>query len=192
MPKRGRNGESLTGGTGDVNPQTMIVPILGQPGTNDTFAIAATPLPIPRYPQQSGKQIVMELLRAKCMLTGVNITVAGVPGLQNIYYAALTTNPTINPATQPITQFVDPRVVCDWCFSIQAITGAGFAEVPTEVDVDLTDSAGHGILIATDNIYSVVGTLNTGFHGLFSAWRMEYRFKEVTLAEYVGIVQAQQ
>lgn len=65
---------------------------------------------------------------------------------------------------------------------------------------DLTDGAGHGVLVATDNIFltlqtaaTVVGasatiTAATGF----GECAILYRFKEVGLAEYIGIVQSQQ
>lgn len=68
------------------------------------------------------------------------------------------------------------------------------------VDIhDLTDGAGHGILIATDNIFLVVqglltsyGAATTGAIQAFAQADLIYRFKEVALAEYIGIVQSQQ
>ena len=62
----------------------------------------------------------------------------------------------------------------------------------------MTDGAGHGVLIATDNVYfsllynaiptdgiAVQFTIGGGCDLL-------YRFKEVGLKEYIGIVQSQQ
>lgn len=64
---------------------------------------------------------------------------------------------------------------------------------------DLTDGAGHGLLVATDNIFLSVQTTNIAFVGEsadsivgFVAADLIYRFKEVALAEYIGIVQSQQ
>lgn len=57
----------------------------------------------------------------------------------------------------------------------------------------LNDGAGHGVLIATDNIYLsyvVAGALASTPVAFIA--RMLYRFKEVGIAEYVGIVQSQQ
>lgn len=68
------------------------------------------------------------------------------------------------------------------------------------VDVhDLTDGAGHGILVATDNIFvscsisvgSVFVTQADAATGAASC-NILYRFKEIALAEYIGIVQSQQ
>lgn len=68
------------------------------------------------------------------------------------------------------------------------------------VDVhDVTDGAGHGILVATDNIFvacnftvaSVFSTTADTASGAASC-NILYRFKEVALAEYIGIVQSQQ
>lgn len=68
---------------------------------------------------------------------------------------------------------------------------------------DLTDGAGHGILIATDNIYLnalvayVDADTSAAYAGapsfIFAASNCEliYRFKAVTLQEYIGIVQSQ-
>lgn len=64
---------------------------------------------------------------------------------------------------------------------------------------DLTDGAGHGILVATDNIYLSVQTSLTAYNGSsadeiigFCFADLIYRFKEVKLQEYIGIVQSQQ
>jgi len=65
---------------------------------------------------------------------------------------------------------------------------------------DLTDGAGHGILIATDQIFltqqtslaclTASGTADS-ITGFVQA-DLIYRFKEVKLQEYIGIVQSQQ
>lgn len=65
---------------------------------------------------------------------------------------------------------------------------------------DLTDGAGHGVLVATDNIWlSILATAATADAGenavlnvASSNCDLFYRFKEVTLQEYIGIVQSQQ
>lgn len=56
---------------------------------------------------------------------------------------------------------------------------------------DCTDGAGHGVLVATDNIYITMNT--NGWQGAANAdFKILYRFKEVSLVEYIGIVQSQQ
>lgn len=57
--------------------------------------------------------------------------------------------------------------------------------------MDLTDKAGHGFLVATDQIYAYIQSANLG-DNVTGYMRVQYRFKEVTLQEYIGIVQSQQ
>jgi hypothetical protein len=57
--------------------------------------------------------------------------------------------------------------------------------------LDVTDGAGHGVLIATDSIYAQVNSANTATTNTVY-FKLLYRFKEVNIIEYVGIVQSQQ
>lgn len=56
---------------------------------------------------------------------------------------------------------------------------------------DLTDGAGHGVLIATDSIYCNLQSVVTGILNDVVV-KIGYRWKEVALVEYIGIVQSQQ
>lgn len=56
---------------------------------------------------------------------------------------------------------------------------------------DLTDGAGHGIIVATDNIYVTLFSAGTGVAAEVDV-KIMYRFKNVALAEYIGVVQSQQ
>lgn len=58
-----RKGDSLTGGTGDVNPQWMKI-YAPQPSADATVTLQV-PLPVQRLPQKSGKALVMELLKVR-------------------------------------------------------------------------------------------------------------------------------
>lgn len=184
MSKRSR-GDTLTGGTKDVNPQTMI--IVGATTTNGITAYTQA-LPIPRLPVKQGKSIVMEMLHVQFRHTGV----ASVAGATTLYTFAVTTNPTV-PATLQALQ-VDPRVVAARGFMV--LTDAAPTArlvVDLEIDEDLTDQAGHGILVATDNIYFLAAATNNAGAVLTNpSVTITYRFKEVALTEYIGIVQSQQ
>lgn len=63
---------------------------------------------------------------------------------------------------------------------------------------DFTDGAGHGILIATDNIFLTIVAQGASIDGVSYNFAGQgrvdllYRFKEITLQEYIGIVQSQQ
>ena len=181
--KRGKS-ESLTGGTGDVNPQNMKI-VLEQMAT-DAFAQNFTPLPIPRYPQQNGKQIVMEVLGVTFTPTQWTIATSAT----NKYFAQLSTNPNIPASIRAAVQ--DPRGIAHMFYQI--ITGATPNTFYKEGEyyIDLTDNAGHGLLIATDNIYGYITTEQTTGANFEVVVNIEYRFKQVSLAEYIGIVQSQQ
>jgi len=56
---------------------------------------------------------------------------------------------------------------------------------------DYTDGAGHGMLIATDQIFVLLQSANTTQQNTAEC-RILYRWKNIGLQEYVGIVQSQQ
>src|SRR3546814_10822105 len=66
---------------------------------------------------------------------------------------------------------------------------AGFALTSRVNEFDLTDGSGRGILVATDSLYLNLNTVNTGRINYVHA-KIIYRLKNVTLQEYVGIVQS--
>jgi len=78
--------------------------------------------------------------------------------------------------------------------SVAAAPAASYQITDWTDIVDLTDGAGHGLLVATDTIF--IGTIQTSaavpITGGSVAWRIMYRWKNVTLQEYIGIVQSQQ
>lgn len=56
---------------------------------------------------------------------------------------------------------------------------------------DITDGAGHGYLVGTDKIYAQITSSNTGAVNSASV-KVYYRWKNVSLTEYIGMVQSQQ
>lgn len=168
-----------------MNPQTMIMGPVTE-AVNDTFIGIGMGLPIPRLPIMKGRSLVIELLKVKFIVEGFTAALAST----NQYYMNITTNPTV-PANFAIAS-EDPRTIADWFLAIIVGAAAGAIQFPLEHVVDLTDEAGHGILIATDNLYMNIGSANTGTHTWSGVARLSYRFKDVSLEEYIGIVQSQQ
>lgn len=177
-----RTRDQLTGGSKDVNPQTMVVQVT-QSGV-DVPTGQGIALPIPRLPIAKGRSLVIELL-------GVTFITAQFPTIaaSNIIAPILTTNGT-TPTTL-VQAYTDPKVLAIWSRAINFSSAASVFETEQTKYIDLTDNAGHGILVATDQIYLVGLSLTTGVANVFIA-RLEYRFKDVALEEYIGIVQSQQ
>lgn len=111
--------------------------------------------------------------------------------LRRLSVSASTTSLIASPAQ---IDFGNTRVFA-WCeMNIRnAFTAGGSVAVNQDVVqvMDLTDGDGHGILVATDNIFFQV-TSNGFASAAEQSVKLLYRFKEVSLVEYIGIVQSQQ
>lgn len=90
--------------------------------------------------------------------------------------------------------YADPTVV-DYYSKVQNFYGTlptGVIEDENPQFHDLTDGAGHGILIATDALYlniTFTGAVTVNFQTYL---KLFYRLKAVGVEEYIGIVQSQQ
>lgn len=174
---------ALTGGTGDVNPQTIGI-YLAQATLNSYVHTAIT---IPR-PQMltKGKATVMELLRATIIWPDVQAAAAGIAYGRS--FIGLSTKLGLSAPLdldEPACIFNRQRV------HVNAFTALGslYTVFERNQDFEFTDGAGHGILIGADTLF--FSLLTNGFaapthiHGKFY-----YRFKTIGLAEYIGIVQS--
>jgi len=179
-----RSSSSLTGGTGDVNPQwfNMTTTTIA----NDTYIQTQFPLPVQRLLQNNRSQ-VMEVLKVYIQVDpsiGTAATQTNFQKLVQITTKSLTASVTLEEPTLIALARFD---------SFNAFTAAGTyaAFGPNNPIVfDLTDGAGHGLLVATDNLYIGYDTNNVGATSKASA-KILYRWKNVSETEYVGIVQSQ-
>lgn len=143
-------------------------------------------VPVQRLNSKTNRSIVMEILWVDWFLLD-----SGVPLVQSTVQAILTTNQ--QPSTGINIAISDPRNIS--IFRIMTNTGtasnAGFQTFDYRYKDVLHDGAGHGLLVATDamniNIQSASTTLINKL-----VCRIGYRWKEVSLVEYIGIVQSQQ
>ena len=186
MPKRGATKDVLTGGSGDVNPQTLVI---NSATVGLGFTQGVVGLPIPRLPISEGQSIVMEI-------TDVEFSAAAIAanlGTTQTYHFALTTDPSPTGVLSITNVMQNPRTVAQWLFQTTvAAAPTSFETIPLSQKIDMTDAAGHGILIATDNLFFNVGTNNAVASIISPSCRISYRFKQVSLREYIGIVQSQQ
>lgn len=176
----------LTGGTGDVSPQIMTTVILNLTAAN-TFTETNIPLPINRFPESSGKVVIMEILKVWFFTSELdaNNAAGGSVALTSIRLSTASLT-TINQA--------DARVIATQEKNWRGAFSAGGTSLAVSIEpqpIDLTDGAGHGVLVGTDNLW--LGMITTGFTAAASGFaKILYRFKRVSLQEYIGIVQSQQ
>lgn len=199
--------DTLTGGTGDVNPQLYRLAVslasgaAAAPSLSSTGSATTFPLPIPKYPGGANKSLVVELLKVRWTV-GFGSTNASGTSFNIAVNATLMTSGNTVPGTLNQGNILDN-------FNAEQIVTVTTA-VPPQYGLfilqpasdspafhDLTDGAGHGILVATDNIVLAadLSWQNLAVANAFTAaveCDLFYRFKEVTLQEYIGIVQSQQ
>ena len=178
---------SLTGGTRDVNPQ-FISGCCTQAAA-DTTLTKTFPLP-KNIHATSGRATVIEVLKVICLLTNPQ-PIANVAETPQYVYANFS---TANHAATEAGMHAADVFATFYRFQQGAWTAAGsygFAEPEMVQTRDITDGAGHGILVATDNFYVQVGATGTGVANS-AYFKLLYRFKTVPLVEYIGIVQSQQ
>lgn len=183
--KRSRGGPSLTGGSGDVNPQWLKVTF------DMTGADAATTeqilLPVPKIPQ-SGRSTIIEVL--KVHWTPIRDTTSSAVEVVERFLGKLSTKSfgtaVISEAEGTLIDAID---VTDR----GAFTAAGTYHSALSFPIvhDLTDGDGHGVLVATDSLFVQADTAGYSLTGSLTVWIL-YRFKNVGVMEYVGIVQSQQ
>jgi hypothetical protein len=186
MSKRGRGGDQLTGGSHDVNPQWLTFNAATQSAAN-TFVETSINVPITRFPQGKGKSLVLELLKVQFVIPELdNNSVAGGQVSQ--------AEVQLSPQSQTAIALSNPVNIAQFLRSWRgAFTAAGTysSAIDNTVTQDLTDGAGHGILVASDTLFLDANTILFTNAATF-ACRVLYRFKTVTLEEYIGIVQSQQ
>lgn len=178
-PRRsGRNtsGGGLTGGSGDVNPQFLSATAL-QSGA-DATTTATIALPIDRLRFGSNRVGAVEVLSAT-----FDPRVITVGAVASILGVAITTK---SFGTTKV-QFNEPTIVA--YFHVAAAT-AGFGGLQFPYKMDLTDAAGHGVMVCTDQIFAQCFSTTTSLTNQVDI-KLEYRYKNITLHEYVGVVQSQ-
>jgi len=168
---------ALTGGTGDVNPQWFKLKAIGTNAAAMNSDKVA--LPVQRLANKR-KAMIMEALKVKYVVRD------GSDKLKHIKVGVATIQlPSGSPdfSLGYILSGIHTKPV-SLSGGVDAAPGGanGYIE-------DLTDGAGHGICIATDFLYPFIFTgTDTGVS--IDIWIL-YRWKNVDLEEYSGILQSQ-
>ena len=181
-------GDQLTGGTKDVNPQWLNCPTLTQSGA-DTTTTQEVNINLSKLPTSPNSAIVMEILK-------ILLTTTPLPNIASVTEVLDQIVATVSTSTGGTTAlaFNDSRVIAQLTQQQRgAFTAAGtYANtLPGVLEADLTDGAGHGMLVATDSIFLQCSSTTTGNSNVVSC-KILYRFKKIGLTEYIGIVQQQQ
>lgn len=187
-PAKRRRADTLTGGTGDVNPQFFshrMVPAVA--GTTETVAL---PSPISRFPTGvAGKSQIVEILKVWFDFPPA----PAIAAVGEVVHSVVSNIATRSGGTV-INEISNPATIASVALSREGAFTAGGSISGTIYQmprfVDLTDGAGHGILMATDQFYLQFG--GTATWATSMDFRMMYRIKVVGLAEYIGLVQSQQ
>lgn len=199
MAKRSRS-DQLTGGSRDVSPQFMTLVALSAVGTSNSVGLRDNvfPVPITRIPGNSNRITIIEVLKVFFDLPLLenwhpSSWVAGI-----LYNRSQRVFLTTHDPSGKVLDADDPSVIA-WIRQNQsnatadALAGNIVQTFTGPWVFDCTDGAGHGVLVATDRLFVQVYTSNINTNeGTHFDLKVLYRFKEVSLAEYVGIVQGQQ
>ena len=191
MAKRSK--DTLTGGTHDVNPQYLQGAVQITVANTPVETTIALPILRPGVGSSPSKAQVVEVLRLEMSSPGAIATdLAGAAALAT-YVETFTVSTTAQ--TTAVPNLSNPKVIAQFRrLFTSAFTAAGTYSqaggVLQHQTWDFTDGAGHGILIGTDNLYFQYDT--DGFASLpLATFKLLYRFKEVSLIEYIGMVQSQ-
>lgn len=166
--------KQLTGGTKDVNPQTMSCSLIVPAGSGSKTQVQEVALPVQRLNNRN-RSMVMEVL-------GLHFIIEGDDS-HHLHFGLATSKPTsssgIVPSLSDANVFFEDRAYV-----------ATLNTAPAGLQYNLHDGAGHGILLAADKVYLFGYT--TSAEKMVVDCRVTYRWKNVSLTEYIGIVQATQ
>ena len=147
----------------------------------NTFTTQQVFTPIPRLKVTGNKATVMELLWIDTEWVGTDLVASG---------DFLQVGFSIGSVPTAVLGLDDPRTIITSFKEFSALTSGGnFLETPSRAELQSQD--GFGSLLASDAFH--VSGLTAGMAGASSIrWRMYYRFVEITVAEFVGLVQSTQ
>lgn len=182
--------ESLTGGTKDVNPQWMYLPCSNELNANgDGISTTIFQTPVNRVSGSSTKATIMEVLKIRYRLAMPTVTNILSPRQVNILQ--------VFPGRQSLNSFLDGESgILDQVVKMNGSHSANDVKFEDMVVIhDLTDGAGHGVLVATDQISVlnvIIGYDDDANVTVLGSVDILYRFKSVGITEYIGLVQSQQ
>lgn len=187
---------SLSGGTGDTNPQFYST---STPTLQTSYTSTSVTMPPGIGLSTGGRPLAMEIL--KIFYEVINATLSN-PLIPTATYAPGATTATEAQvriyltsknfsSTEPPLSYGDATVLdmLDLKVPIYESTAASTLATalgPFPIVHDLTDGAGHGVLYANQNMF--IGGIQTGAGNAIGRIKILYREKYITQAELLGLV----
>ncbi len=172
--KRARVGRLIDGGSGDINPQMLFAAVTET--SANTFTQVEIPVPRFHYGRAgSNTAQILELLKVRFF----NAFLDGATGDQFSMQVTKTSQTAmLSPANPNLIARVNMQYV--------VVTSGSMLQKTFEID-DLTDGAGHGLLVGGNSVF--VGIEGTSLAAAKTAqFQLQYRMKNINIQEYVGLL----
>lgn len=166
-------------------PQWWNIGAIAQGATTDTGLVSSFNAPIPRINVRGRTSTVMEFLKMEGTIIPGTIAVSA----GNEYCLAIKSSNALQAS--PVALLADPSVLALAFVDLVTNGAPESTTVLPKFDIDLTDGDGHGVLFAGDNLFVEFITANTTAHNAVANVRILFRFQEISVEDYVGIVQGQ-
>jgi len=172
----------------DENPQWLSASAVATvPGTTQSWSVS---LPQNRaFAPTGSKASVIEVLKVVFYAPGVPNFAGGGAEVGIALIMALSTRDHADDQVELTDADMISMISLEAQGLFSATGGYGFVH-DRIVERDITDLNGNGILVATDQIYMQLA--GTAAWATSMAMRILYRFKEISLLEFVGMMQSQQ
>jgi len=179
MAKRRRNNNNNS--RIDIFPNFMTGQVTQTADDAFTTTLVNTPIPRIQTSRSGNKATVMELLWVELMIPNIKIDKA---------LDVVTFQMVIGTVPNAIITFNNPRVFMEKIWTAHfTVSGLFISEQPTVYNMQSTD--GHGYLLASESFNVSLDSTGTGQINV-AEWRMYYRFVDIPLSEFIGLVQSTQ
>ncbi len=178
--KRRRNNNN--NGRVDVFPNYLTGSIVQTTAEAFTTVRVNTPIPRIQTTRSGQKATVMELLWVEVLFPSI---------VMGTITANYTLQMVIGIVPAIILPFNNPRVFVEKRLDMHifAASGGGLTEMPLRYNMESSD--GHGFLLAAESFHVSLFTAGTAIVNT-GEWRMYYRFIDIPLSEFIGLVQSTQ